>query len=87
MKKLLNIVIITAMIISSCNMFSISVGAEEFVNENVLINGGFEDDEIKSAKEANINIVTLGPRILRCETAPVAVISAAMYELGDWKRI
>lgn len=45
MKKLLNIVIITAMIISSCNMFSISVGAEEFVNENVLINGGFEDDE------------------------------------------
>ena len=56
---------------------------------NIIIGpeGGFEDDEIKSAKEANINIVTLGPRILRCETAPVAVISAAMYELGDWKRI
>lgn len=56
---------------------------------NIIIGpeGGFEDDEIKSAKEANINIVTLGPRILRCETAPVAVISAVMYELGDWKRM
>lgn len=56
---------------------------------NIIIGpeGGFDDDEIKIAAEANINTVTLGPRILRCETAPIAMISAVMYELGDWNQI
>lgn len=46
--------------------------------------GGFSEEEIALAKENGIIPVTLGPRILRTETAPIAVISACMYELGDW---
>ena len=46
--------------------------------------GGFADEEIDLAKESGFEIVTLGPRILRTETAPLACISAIMYELGDW---
>ncbi len=46
--------------------------------------GGFDSEEISLAKEKGFNIITLGPRILRTETAPLACISAIMYELGDW---
>lgn len=53
---------------------------------NIIIGpeGGFEPDEISAAEQKGIHIVTLGPRILRTETAPIAAISAIMYELGDW---
>ncbi len=55
-------------------------------NINIIIGpeGGFDDSEIILAKEKNINIVTLGPRILRTETAPLAALAAVMYQLGDW---
>jgi 16S rRNA (uracil1498-N3)-methyltransferase len=46
--------------------------------------GGFSESEIKSAKTQGILSVTLGPRILRTETAGIAVISAIMYEIGDF---
>ena len=46
--------------------------------------GGFEEDEVALAAAKGVHCVTLGPRILRCETAPVATVSAVMYELGDW---
>ena len=53
---------------------------------NIIIGpeGGFEDSEIESALQNGIHTVTLGPRIMRCETAPLAAISAVMYEMGDW---
>ena len=38
----------------------------------------------KHTAKNNIYTVTLGPRIMRCETAPIAAVSAVMYELGDW---
>ena len=41
--------------------------------------GGFSDDEAKFAEENGIHTVSLGPRILRCETAPIAAVSAIMY--------
>ena len=44
---------------------------------------GFSDEEIADALAQNIQTVTLGPRILRCETAPIAAVAAIMYELGD----
>lgn len=46
--------------------------------------GGFDDEEIKIAGENGFATVTLGPRIMRTETAPIACIAAVMYELGDW---
>ena len=55
-------------------------------NINIIIGpeGGFDKTETELADKNNINIVTLGPRILRTETAPIAVSTAVMYELGDW---
>lgn len=55
-------------------------------NINVLIGpeGGFEESEVTLARESGTSTVTLGPRILRTETAPLAVISAIMYACGDW---
>ena len=40
--------------------------------------GGFSDKEIEEIKNNNINIITLGDRILRCETAPISAISIIM---------
>ena len=45
--------------------------------------GGFEKEEICLAKENGIISVTLGKRILRTETAPLAVSAAILYELGE----
>lgn len=45
--------------------------------------GGFEESEIEDLKEKGAHIVTLGPRILRTETAGFTCISLIQYELGD----
>lgn len=45
--------------------------------------GGFSEKEVQLAAESGIQPVTLGPRILRTETAGMAVISIIMYEIGD----
>ena len=42
--------------------------------------GGFSPDEVNEAKEAGLISVSLGNRILRCETAPSFVLSALSYE-------
>ncbi len=46
--------------------------------------GGFCDREIAAAKGRGIIPVGLGPRILRSETAAVAMLSILQYEFGDW---
>lgn len=46
--------------------------------------GGFSEGEAAAAKAAGGIAVTLGPRILRAETAALAVLAAVMYEKGDW---
>ena len=45
--------------------------------------GGFEKVEIDKLKELGAHIVTLGPRILRTETAGFVCASLIMYEIGD----
>lgn len=42
--------------------------------------GGFSSSEVNEAKEAGLISVSLGNRILRCETAPSFVLSALSYE-------
>lgn len=46
--------------------------------------GGFDPSEVELAKDRGFSVVSMGPRILRTETAPLAAITAVMYELGDW---
>jgi len=45
--------------------------------------GGFTSDEINLAREAGFQIISLGNRILRAETAAVSLISIIQYEWGD----
>lgn len=49
--------------------FSLFIGSE----------GGFDTEEVEYARDAGINMVWLGKRILRCETAPLTAISILMY--------
>ena len=45
--------------------------------------GGFSEEEIARAVAAGMKICTLGPRILRCETAPLAGLTVVMFGLGE----
>ena len=45
--------------------------------------GGFAAEEAEMAAQAGAKTVGLGPRILRCETAPLAVVSAVMTLTGN----
>ncbi len=45
--------------------------------------GGIDDEEIKILKTNNTKIITLGKRILRTETAPLAISSIIQYELEN----
>lgn len=45
--------------------------------------GGLEPEEVALAREHGARPVTLGPRILRTETAGVAAVAAILFALGD----
>jgi 16S rRNA (uracil1498-N3)-methyltransferase len=45
--------------------------------------GGFAAEEVAAAKNAGLQICTLGPRILRCETAPLCALTALMFACGE----
>lgn len=45
--------------------------------------GGFEEKEVEKATGIGTNIVTLGKRILRTETAGMAVMSIIMFEIEE----
>ncbi len=45
--------------------------------------GGFEAGEVEDAQAAGAMVIGFGSRILKSETAAVAVLAAAMFELGE----
>lgn len=45
--------------------------------------GGFDEAEVDAFVKAGFTPISFGPRIMRTETAPVAVISVLQYLLGD----
>lgn len=45
--------------------------------------GGFAPEEAALAEEMGAKLLSLGPRILRTETAPVAALAAILYEKGE----
>ena len=45
--------------------------------------GGFAPEEVEMAAQAGLRSVSLGTRILRCETAPVAALAAVLYAGGN----
>lgn len=58
---------------SSANTIGIFVGPE----------GGFEEEEVEKIQEIDGKVVSLGPRILRTETASIVASSIVLYELSD----
>lgn len=48
--------------------------------------GGFTNKEMDHARRYGITPVTMGPRVLRAETAAIAMTAALFYEFGDWGR-
>ena len=46
--------------------------------------GGLEEKEVAQARQAGLQVCTLGKRILRCETAPLCALSAVMYDAGEF---
>ena len=45
--------------------------------------GGFDEGEVLQAQQAGCQVLSLGKRILRCETAPLAALSIIMFETGN----
>lgn len=45
--------------------------------------GGFSREEAQAAQEAGYSLISLGKRILRAETAAVALTSVVMFALGE----
>lgn len=58
-----------------------SLGAYQSVGIFIGPEGGFEEAEIAYAKENNMQIISLGKRILRTETAGLTALSIIMFEL------
>lgn len=61
------------LIIPSVKTIGLLIGSE----------GGFSPEETQEAKDQGISFATLGRRILRCETAPVAAIAILMSLTGN----
>ena len=59
----------------------------DFKEKNVAVivgsEGGFSEKEANALKEKGVFPLSLGKRILRCETAPIAGISAIMFSAGE----
>lgn len=45
--------------------------------------GGFDESEVELAIKKGCQVLSLGKRILRCETAPLAALSIIMFETGN----
>lgn len=59
---------------------NIDMGNNKNINFIIGSEGGFEIDEVKFAEKEGLTVGSLGNRILRCETAPVCVLSVLMYK-------
>ena len=65
------------------------LAAEEDVDAVSLFigpEGGFPPEEVELARHQGVRTVSLGPRILRAETAAVVAAALVLHELGEMKR-
>jgi len=69
----------TSVNLKSC----LQAGKGETIGVLVGPEGGFSQEEIGLAEKVKIQPITLGPRILRSETAGIVLVSNTLYELGE----
>lgn len=65
-----------------------SLPAQKSVSSLAILTGpegGFTDSEIAAAYSAGFQGVSLGPRVLRAESAPVATLAISQWLWGDWR--
>ncbi|MGN1062037.1 MAG: RsmE family RNA methyltransferase [Candidatus Scatosoma sp.] len=67
--------------LSSFNGERLSGGAAVFIGSE----GGFSSREAALARESGCTFVSLGKRILRAETAAVALLSVVAFQAGEWQ--
>lgn len=76
----------TGILFYECAETPLSEAVPEFTqNIDIVIGseGGFEPAEAERLIEAGLHCASLGKRILRCETAPIAAISVLMNMTGN----
>ena len=61
-----------------------AIEADEKITAVIGCEGGWEDAELEAAKNANFQIVTLQGRILRAETAAIAIAAVLQHRFGDF---
>jgi 16S rRNA (uracil1498-N3)-methyltransferase len=61
-----------------------AIKAGEKITAVIGSEGGWEDSEIEAAKNAGFQIVTLKGRILRAETAAIAIAAVLQHRFGDF---
>ena len=57
--------------------------AGEQLNLIVGPEGGFSSEEAAAAAATGAAVVSLGPRVMRAETAGITAVALALYELGE----
>lgn len=59
---------------------------KEITSVTVVIGaeGGLDEKEVEFLREKGFQTFSMGPRVLRTETASLAVASVLHYQLGDW---
>jgi 16S rRNA (uracil1498-N3)-methyltransferase len=64
---------------------ALQAGTRGAFSVNVFVGpeGGFTNEEAERARAAGVVPVTMGPRVLRAETASIAVVSAILFAQGD----
>ena len=72
--------------LSKTGIAPVSEGEEKTIGLFIGCEGGFESHEAESCSQAGVTVVSLGPRILRCETAPLAALSVIMSLTGNMYR-
>lgn len=75
----------TGILFYECAEAPLSALPEMKRNIDIVIGseGGFEQSEAQELERAGFSVVSLGKRILRCETAPVSAISVLMNMTGN----
>ena len=56
---------------------------EPGINVFIVPEGGFDEEEVEQARSCGVVSVSLGRRILRSETAAIAVVAAVLYEAEE----
>jgi len=60
-----------------------SLGHPDALSVFIGPEGGLSPEEAAAGREAGLRPISLGPRILRTETAAIVVCALLLYEAGD----